>query len=55
MHSVGIVEINGGSRGRYYSFCQEENVTDPNKFKHKIKDKFFEDLQRANDDIYVFY
>ena len=27
----------------------------PNKFKHKIKDKFFENLQRANDDIYVYY
>ena len=30
----------------------EEN---PNKFKHKIKDIFFTNIQRANDDIYIYY
>ena len=30
----------------------EEN---PNKFKHKIKDFFFTNIQRANDDIYIYY
>ena len=33
--------------------CKLEDI--PNKFKHKIKDKFFENLQRANDDIYLYY
>ncbi len=33
--------------------CKLENI--PYKFKHKIKDKFFDNLQRANDDIYVYY
>ena len=33
--------------------CKLEEI--PNKFKHKIKDKFFENLQRANDDIYLHY
>ena len=31
--------------------CKSEDI--PNKFKHKIKDTFFENLQRVNDDIYV--
>ena len=30
----------------------EEN---PNKFKHKIKDTFFTNIQRENDDIYIYY
>ena len=30
----------------------EENL---NKFKHKIKDTFFTNIQRANDDIYTYY
>ena len=27
----------------------------PNKFKHKIKDTFFANIQRADDDIYIYY
>ena len=27
----------------------------PNKFKHKIKDTFFENIRRTNDDIYIYY
>ena len=30
----------------------EENL---NKFKHKIKDTFFTNIQRADDDIYIYY
>ena len=30
----------------------EENL---NKFKHKIKDTFFRNIQRADDDIYIYY
>ena len=30
----------------------EENL---NKFKHKIKDTFFRNIQRADDDIYTYY
>ena len=30
----------------------EEN---PNKFKHKIKHTFFSNIQRADDDIYIYY
>ena len=26
----------------------------PNKFKHKIKDTFFADIQHTNDDIYIY-
>jgi len=26
-----------------------------NKFKHKIKEHFFENIQRVNDDIYLYY
>ena len=33
--------------------CKLENI--PNKFKHKIKENIFENVQRANDDIYVYY
>ena len=28
---------------------------DPNKFKHKIKNTFFSNIQRENDDIYFYY
>ena len=27
----------------------------PNKFKHKIKDTFFANIRRTNDDIYIYY
>ena len=27
----------------------------PNKFKHKIKDTFFANIRRINDDIYIYY
>ena len=30
----------------------EEN---PNGFKHKIKETFFANMQRENDDIYIYY
>ena len=30
----------------------EENL---NKFKHKIKDTFFRNIQRADNDIYIYY
>ena len=30
----------------------EEN---PIRFKHKIKDSFFTNIQRENDDIYIYY
>ena len=33
--------------------CKIEEIS--NKFKHKIKDQFFENLQRVNDDIYLYY
>ena len=33
-------------------FKLEENL---NKFKHKIKDTYFTNIQRADDDIYIFY
>ena len=30
-------------------------VNNSNKFKHKIKDQFFKNMQRVNDDIYLYY
>ena len=33
--------------------CKLED--NPNNFKHKIKDQFFENIQRKNDDIYLYY
>ena len=35
------------------SDCKLEN--NPNKFKHKIKAQFFQNIQRINDDIYIYY
>ena len=35
------------------SECKLED--NPNKFKHKIKEEFFKNIQRENDDIYIYY
>ena len=35
------------------SQCKLEK--NPNNFKHKIKEEFFKNIQRENDDIYIYY
>ena len=35
------------------SICKLENK--PNKFKHSVKDIFFDNIQRVNDNIYIYY
>ena len=32
-----------------------KSAKNPNTFKHKIKENFFQQIQKEEDDIYVFY
>ena len=39
-------------RNKLSSECKPEDNS--NKFKHKIKEEFFKNIQRNNDDIYIY-
>ena len=47
VHSIDII--------KWYKTNECKLEENPNKFKHKIKDTFFANMQRADDDIYFYY
>ena len=53
MGQTGISYIGPKIWNNLPSQCKLEN--NPNKFKHKLKDLFFHNIQRVNDNIYVYY
>ena len=53
MGQTGISYIGPKIWNNLPSQCKLED--NPNTFKHKLKDLFFHNIQRVNDNIYVYY
>ena len=62
---VGIIESSRNAGQKYLSYLgpklwnslpsELKPTNNINTFKHKIKENFFQNIQKEEDDIYVFY